>query len=514
MTEKNQSSAVYDITRDLIPMPASIQAGQFLSSLSPATQIQFDESDANLAFIAKYLDENLISLVGVPSEKDLTTVQNIHLALNRTSTKILDEAYSLKIDETTITLTAPSPAGLFMGVQTLLQLPRPFPRNRHPIVLPQCKIYDIPRFEWRGVMLDVARHYFSVSDVKRVIDLISRYKFNHLHLHLTDDQGWRIEIKSWPKLAEIGGSTQVGGDLGGFYTQEDYTEIVSYALDRHIIIVPEIDMPGHTNAALASYPELNPDGKPPELYTGIEVGFSSLSIDKEITYQFISDVLREIAALTPGPYLHIGGDEAKSTKQADYKAFIEQIQNITASLGKQMIGWQEISQAQLIPGSIVQYWTDEADLGQIQEGVKVIMSPARRAYLDMKYHPDFDLGLNWAGYLNVQDAFEWDPVNYLESIPFQNILGLEAPLWSETLETIDEIEYMLFPRLLCYSEIGWSRNASQDFQEFGKRIGNHGPRLDTLDLNYYRSELINWDNDKRAGNASIPRRRQDLRLRF
>ncbi len=183
-------------------------------------------------------------------------------------------------------------------------------------------------------MLDVARHFFGVEDVKRYIDLIAHYKINRLHLHLTDDQGWRIEIKSWPKLTEIGGSTQVGGDGGGYYTQEQYKEIVDYARSRYVTIVPEIDTPGHTNAALASYAELNPSGEAPALYEGIEVGFSSLWINNEITYQFLDDVIRELAALTPTPYIHIGGDEAQSTPEEDYKKFIKRIQEIVISHGK------------------------------------------------------------------------------------------------------------------------------------------------------------------------------------
>ena len=198
-------------------------------------------------------------------------------------------------------------------------------------------------------MLDVARHFLSVDEVKRYVDLMAIHKLNRLHLHLADDQGWRIEIGSWPNLAAHGGSTEVGGGAGGFYTHAQYSELVRYAAERFITIVPEIDMPGHTNAALASYAELNCDGVAPPLYTGIEVGFSALCVDKEITYTFIDDVVREIAAITPGPWFHIGGDEVKTLAPERYARFIERVQTIVQSHGKQMIGWDEIAAADAAP---------------------------------------------------------------------------------------------------------------------------------------------------------------------
>ena len=215
-----------------------------------------------------------------------------------------EEGYELTIAPDGVTITAAGPAGLFYGVQTLRQLLPPqieqATAQAGPWTLPAGTIRDTPRFEWRGAMLDVARHFFGVADVKRYIDLLAYYKLNRLHLHLSDDQGWRIAINSWPNLAEYGGSTQVGGGAGGYYTQAEYADIVAYAQQRYIMIIPEIDLPGHTNAALASYAELNCNDVAPPLYTGTEVGFSSLCADKAITYTFVDDVMRELAALTPG----------------------------------------------------------------------------------------------------------------------------------------------------------------------------------------------------------------------
>jgi hexosaminidase len=352
---------------------------------------------------------------------------------------------------------------------------------------------DSPRFEWRGAMLDVARHFFSVDEVKRYIDLIAIYKVNRLHLHLADDQGWRIEITSWPNLTTVGGSTEVGGGPGGFYTQAQYSEIVSYARDRFITVVPEIDMPGHTNAALASYAELNCDGKARPLYTGIEVGFSAFCVDKDVTYRFIDDVVREIAALTPTPYFHVGGDEVKTLTPTQYVQFIDRVQKIVQSHGKQMVGWDEISPAALLPSSIVQHWRpDGSPTVAVGKGAKVIMSVANRAYLDMKYDNSTPIGLNWAANIEVKDAYDWDPATIAKGIPETALLGVEAPIWSETLASMRDVEFMAFPRLVALAEIAWSPAAARSWENFRLRLGAHGPRFSALGINFYRSPAVPW----------------------
>jgi hexosaminidase len=306
-----------------------------------------------------------------------------------------------------------------------------------------------PRFEWRGVMLDVARHFFTPNDVKRFIDTIEPLQLNRLHLHLTDDQGWRLEITSWPKLAEIGGRTAVGGGPGGFYTQDDYRDLVAYAADRGVTVVPELDMPGHVNAALVAYPELAPSGTNPQPYTGIDVGFSTLDAANELTYRFVDDILREVAALTPGPYIHIGGDEAAATKPEDYERFVTRVLELVRSHGKQPVGWEEIAKVQLPPGTIVQHWkNEELARAAVDQGARVIMSPATRTYLDMKYDATTKLGLEWAGYISVRDASRWDPATQVAGVTEGDVIGVEACLWSETLETYADLEYMAFPRLV------------------------------------------------------------------
>jgi hexosaminidase len=319
------------------------------------------------------------------------------------------------------------------------------------------------------------------------------YKLNRLHLHLADDQGWRIEIKSWPNLTVHGGSTEVGGGAGGFYTQEQYGDLVRYAADRFITIVPEIDMPGHTNAALASYAELNCDGVARPLYTGIQVGFSALCVDKDVTYKFIDDVVREIAAMTPGPWFHAGGDEVKTLSPEQYLAFIGRVQAIVQAHGKQMIGWDEIAPAALRPGSIVQHWRPKTTPAEaVAKGAKVIMSVANKAYLDMKYDSTTAIGLTWAGLIDVRDAYDWDPGVMAEGVPESAVLGVEAPLWSETIANIRDVEFLAFPRLLGIAEVGWSP-AARDWDSFKVRLGAHGPRLTALGVNFHRSPTVPWE---------------------
>jgi hexosaminidase len=410
-----------------------------------------------------------------------------------------DEAYELTVTADRVVITGATPAGVFYGVQTFRQLLPPFVEHEatrfdasRPVRARAVRIADHPRFPWRGAMLDVARHFFSVDDVKRYMDLMALHKLNRLHLHLSDDQGWRIEIKSWPNLALEGGKSEVGGGPGGYYTQQEYTELVDYGRDRQITIVPEIDMPGHTNAALAAYPELNCDGVARQRYSGTEVGFSSLCVDKEVTYKFVDDVVREISALTPGAYFHVGGDEVKTLTPAQYVAFIERVQTIVQSHGKQMIGWDEVAPAALLPTTIVQHWRpDGAPSQAVSKGARVLMSVANRSYLDMQYDPSSPIGLHWAAYIDVPDAYEWDPATVAKEIPATAILGVEAPLWSETAANLRDVEWLAFPRLAAIAEIAWSSGERQ-WAEFAGRLGAQAPRWTALGINFHRSPKVPW----------------------
>lgn len=501
----------------IIPFPASLEAGTGSFTLQSESGIKVTGEGEELETLGEYLATKLRPATGfvLPVSRE-----SGNIILEMTSGGAPD-SYELEISENEVKITASSGSGLFYGIQTLVQI-FPVEIENESLVdiswrIPQGKISDRPEYEYRGSMLDVARHFITVEDVKHYIDQMAGLKLNYLHLHLTDDQGWRIEIKSWPKLTEIGGSTAVGGGDGGFYTQEQYKEIVSYAAQNYITIVPEVDMPGHTNAALASYAELNPgvnlpngntdslnkaplDYKMPttnpqaaELYTGIEVGFSTFSTELELTYQFVDDVVREISEITPGPYFHIGGDESHVTEKDDYIYFIERVQDIVVKYGKTNVGWDEVATAKLLPGSIAQFWAVEenAKLAKDQ-GNKVLMSPAKRAYLDMQYDSTSRIGQNWAAYVELDSAYLWNPESYANGVEKADILGVEAPLWTETVTNRADIEYLTFPRLSAIAEVAWTKTERKNWESFRKRIAQHGKRWDINGIGFYKSPKVDW----------------------
>ncbi len=486
---------------NIIPKPVSVvQTGESFK-LTGRTNIYVQGESAELLQIGQFLADKLNPPTGLGLEVRSTDKAprsgNILLALSATDEELGDEGYELVITPKLITLTAGKPAGLFYGVQTLRQL---LPAKIEltslqdgPWELATGTIRDYPLYSYRGAMRDVARHFFGVGDIKIFIDQLALYKMNVLHLHLSDDQGWRVEIKSWPNLTAHGGKTQVGGSEGGFYTQEQYSDIVKYAGERFVTVIPEIDMPGHTNAALASYPELNISGKATELYSGTDVGFSTLATDKEITYKFIDDVVRELAALTPGPYFHIGGDESHVTKIEDYIPFVNRVQDIVRAHGKQVLGWDEIALATLRSNATVQYWARaENALKGVAQGAKVLMSPSKYAYIDMQYDSTSIYGLHWAAYIEVDDAYNWDPATLVPGIGRENIIGIEAPLWAETVSNRQEAEYLLFPRLPGYAEIGWTPVELRNWDDYKVRLANHGERMKAMDISFFPSKRVEW----------------------
>ncbi|AWW31697.1 beta-N-acetylhexosaminidase [Echinicola strongylocentroti] len=478
----------------LIPLPDKVSEAEGAFEIDKSTKIHVHQDAGDMRGVADFLAGFINNSTGfnVQVVEKLPETGN-YISLSQSGS---GEAYKLGIDHDRVQIEAGSAAGAFWAVQTLRQLlpveiEKPGTYEGVSWKVPAGTIEDDPEYAYRGSMLDVARHFFDVNDVKRYIDLMAMYKFNHLHLHLADDQGWRIEIKSWPKLTQIGGSTEVGGGEGGFYTQEEYKEIVRYAQERFITIVPEIDMPGHTNAALASYPELNCNDEAPELYTGIEVGFSTLCTDKEVTYQFIDDVVRELVEMTPGSYIHIGGDESHVTALEDYIPFIEQVQDIVNSYDKQVIGWDEIAHAALRPSTTAQYWAKAENAKMaVEQGAKVLISPASKAYLDMQYDSTSKLGLHWAAYIELDSAYMWEPTELVEGVGKEDILGVEAPLWTETIEKMDDIEYMVFPRLLGIAEVAWTSPDQRDWESYKSRLRKHTARLEVLKVDYYRSPLL------------------------
>jgi hexosaminidase len=478
----------------LIPLPRTVSKGMGHLHFEPSSAIAVStETEAAGGFLASVVRASTGWPWPVvrrrPNAGDIAL--EIDVALD-----VGEEGYALEVDDHHVAIRGTTPAGVFWGAQTLLQL-LPAEVESADVVedvawrVPMVTIEDQPRFEWRGVMLDVARHFFTVDDVKRLIDLATRYKLNRFHLHLTDDSGWRVEIESWPKLTTIGATTDYTGGPGGYYTQAELADIVAYAQARFVTLVPEIDMPGHTNAALASYGELNESGEPTELAPTVPIGSTSLWIGGPDTEGFVDDVIGEIAAIISGPYIHIGGDETFTTEPEDYAAFIQMARNIVDSHGKTMIGWDEIGTVDLAPPFIVQYWLSSSSAFAASErGARVIASPARYAYLDMKYDESTPIGLSWAGFVDVRTAYEWDPV----VTPFaeSDMLGVESPLWTETIDEVGDIDLLMFPRLLGHAEIGWSSRDSRSWEEYRNRLAHHGLRLDAHGVGFYRSPLVDW----------------------
>lgn len=487
----------------LIPKPTKTIPTHSAFGLANSTSILTSTTNPKFEQIGHFLAEKIKSKTGLNIEvnaiDDESAVER-YIFINQSDSMELKtpESYQLYIKRDSILLNAKTAAGAFRGIQTLRQL---IPEKSNDTLtdyplwpIPSGKVIDAPRFEYRGAMLDVARHFFTVDEVKKYIDLLAYYKYNALHLHLTDDQGWRIEIKSWPKLTEIGGKTEVGGGEGGFFTQEDYKELVAYAAERHIIIIPEIDMPGHTNAASLSYPFLNGNGKKLKPYTGTRVGFSTFDARKDTVYAFLDNVIREVSEMTPGPYVHIGGDESHVTKKRDYIHFVEQVEQIVKKYGKKMIGWNEIAQADIDPSVVIQLWNEPHNaLKAASSGSKIILSPAKKAYLDMKYDSISEYGLNWAGLIPVDVAYNWNPETYVDGLPKENILGIEAPLWSETISNSTELEYLAFPRAIGYAELGWSNEENRNWEDYRKRLALQVPFLQRMEVNYYPSKLIDWE---------------------
>ena len=507
----------------IIPAPASLDAGDEDAFQIDATiQILYDPGDTEGRRIGALLADlvgNTRDTMPVVLPSDSSDADRI-VQFTRVGAEdsLGGEGYTLSVTPSRIIVRASGDAGLFYGLQTIRQLLPPLVEYGaayvRPLPVPAVEIRDSPRFAWRGAMLDVSRHFIPADDVKRFIDLLALYKMNRLHLHLSDDQGWRIEIPGRPRLTEYGATTQVGGKGGGYFSVEEYTELVQYAADRYVTIVPEIDLPGHTNAALASYPELNCDGVAPPLFEGTAVGFSTVCVERDETYEFVDDVVREIAAMTPGPYFHVGGDEVEELTHAQYVAFVETVQQIVARHGKTLVGWDEVASADLNPGSRVQLWRplwrgdNDAGLDSaraaaasalrarvdlaIANDVKFIISPADRIYLDMKYDTSTVLGLTWAGVNDVRDAYDWDVSDVFAGIPEHAVAGVEAPIWTESIGSIHDVEYMAFPRLPGVAELGWSRSADRRWGTYRHRLAAHGPRWTVLGVNYRRVPEIPW----------------------
>ncbi|MEY4175293.1 MAG: hypothetical protein RI900_2458 [Actinomycetota bacterium] len=458
------------LPRSLVHLPGALQ----LRGVAIAAPTEVEA-------IANHLADELHRLTG--HRPVLAADGAIELEVHPDRLDLGDEGYQMLVGDDGAAIVAGTAHGLWNGVSALVQ----------SVVddrLPACEVVDSPRFAWRGAMLDVARHFFTVEEVKRFITLLSRYRLNRLHLHLTDDQGWRLDIPGWPALARHGGSTATGNDPGGFYTLDDWRDIVEHAERHFVTVVPEIDMPGHTNAALASVPELNVDDLCPPLYTGKQVGFSSLRMHLPATQRFVHDVVRTVAELTPGPWLHIGGDEAHSTEHHEYVAFIELLQREVAATGKHMVAWEEAAAAPLHRDTLVQHWLSAEKAATATTGVRFVLSPARHTYLDMRHAPDDRVGRRWAGDIDLDTVYDWDPAEVLPGVPAERIVGVEAPIWTEKVPTYADVEELCFPRLLCLAEVGWTAQHLRDWDAFRLRLARAVDDLRADGVNAYRSVLL------------------------
>ncbi|WRS30272.1 family 20 glycosylhydrolase [Actinomycetaceae bacterium MB13-C1-2] len=408
--------------------------------------------------------------------------------------KPTEEAYRISVGENLVQLSAPSTKGLARAIATLTQLVE---TNRDgSLGIPQCVVEDAPRYSWRGISMDVSRSFYTIDEMKTLVDLLAFYRMNTLHLHLSDDQGWRLEVPSLPRLTEISGMTAGEGGRSGFYSTEQFADLVQYASDHGVTVIPEFDVPGHTNAATHAYGELMPDGEPTDAYAGTKVGFSKLYPGVPFTKEFMIDVFEVAALAGNGEYVHIGGDEALEQSAEDYKLLVEQAAAAVAQTGKKVVGWQESGGAELPPDSVVQYWNSNVDpapvLDAVANGHGVLMSPAPHAYFDMMYNESTPYGQDWAGLIELPKSYLWDPAKQLAGVDEEHIVGVEAGMWTERIRTLDELMYMLLPRIPALAEVGWTAQESRDWDDFRSRIADHPEYWDSAELRWHRSPEVDW----------------------
>lgn len=347
-------------------------------------------------------------------------------------------------------------------------------------------------YQWRGLSLDVVRHFFGVDDVIRVMDIAQSVGLNRLHLHLSDDQGWRIDVPGWPELVARSSGYGVGGGRGGHYTRADWDRLRAAADKRGLLLIPEVDLPGHSNAALHAVPGLNIDGVTPPAYHGIAVGFSSLRMAAPDTERFIHDVYRYLADISDG-YVHIGGDESHATDPAEYDELVHLITGTVRDAGVRLIAWQEAAE-HLGEGDLIQVWDPRLAaapvLAATERGAQVILSPASRVYLDMKYSEDSKRGLVWIGHTELADTAAFVPDEAIEGLDPRHIAGVEAALWTETLETFEHLSYMLLPRLAAVGEIG--QRGRVDWLDFIERLPATARFWQECGWPYHRSPGVEW----------------------
>ena len=518
-----------EATVSIVPLPQKCVEKKGHFTITDKTMIYLTEETEEMLNAVSVINDLLKRSAGyqlnITSKPQKSNVIDCRINKNI----IEDEAYKLFVSKSSIKIEAKNPIGIFYALQSVRQL-LPASIESSSVIsekikweVPCVEIEDAPAFSYRGLMLDVSRHFKSKEFVKRYIDLLSFHKLNTFHWHLTDDQGWRIEIKKYPNLTIIGGfrnQTLIGHGkarpfkwnmepYGGFYTQEDIKEVVEYANKRFVEIIPEIEMPGHSTAALASYPEFSCSGGPFDVIGRWGV-FNDIFCTKDTTFSFLEDVLTEITELFPSKYIHIGGDEAPKVrwercaacqqrmKEADIlneehlqSYFVMRIENFLKTKGKQIIGWDDILNGKVSSSATIMSWQGvKGGLRAAKEGHKVIMSPNTHCYFDFYQTSDKESQpLAIGGFLPLEKVYSYYPIpENMTSKDARNIKGIQANLWSEYMPTESHTEYMTFPRAAALSEICWTEKNKKDFESFNKRLDKVKSHYDIMGINYYKGK--------------------------
>lgn len=517
------NSAFGQNSQSLIPQPVEIKGLSGTFSFGLETKIVIPSENSEVREIAELFAGQLASLTGnkllITNNKVKKTIE---LRLNNVvNSRLGNEGYSIRVSTPNVIISANSPAGLFYGAQTFLQLVPP--AKNSSVTIPCTEIIDYPRFGWRGLMLDVSRHFFTKDEVKRFIDQMVKYKYNVFHWHLTDDNGWRVEIKAYPKLTNVGAWSVArtgrysslyfipeepgeSATYGGFYTQDAIREIVEYATARFVTIVPEVDVPAHSRAAIAAYPEISCSGKPTTVSAGTSngIGENVFCVGNENNFKMLDVIFGELALLFPGEYIHIGGDEAnrefwkgcpkcqQRMKEENLKNlpelqsyFTQRVSKILQSKGKKLIGWDEILEGGLAPDATVMSWRGmEGAIAAAKAGHHSVMTPTQFCYLDY-LQGEKNIERNSFGYLRAKRVYEFEPVP--EGVDASYILGGQGNVWGEFIPNYRRVEYMTWPRALILAEVLWSPQGKRNWDEFVSRMEDHFPRFDQAEVNYATS---------------------------
>ena len=512
---------------NIVPKPVSAveKKGHFV--INSNTKIVFNFSDEHNVNIASPLNAHISKFYGMEplaiAAAPKMSSNSIFISLNKKS-GIKPEGYLMDVSGSGVSIEASTPAGLFYAVQSLIQLMPAEEMRMDKIKVPYVSVEDYPRFEWRGLHLDVCRHFMPKEFVLKYIDYMAMHKLNTFHFHLTEDQGWRIEIKRYPRLTEIGskrketimgrGNEAVklydGKPHGGFYTQEDIKEIVAYAENRYVTVVPEIEMPGHALAALAAYPELGCTGGPYEVATKWGVFKEVMCAGKEGTFEFLQNVMDEVLALFPSKFIHIGGDECpkdswkecpdcqQRIKELGLKDehelqswFITRMEKYLNAKGRDIIGWDEILEGGLAPNAAVMSWRGETGgIAAAKERHKVVMSPGTHCYLDHFQGPKETQPLAIGGFTPLEKIYSYEPVPAeLSAEEAKYIMGAQGNVWTEFMPNPAHVEYMVYPRAAALAEVVWSPKESRDYKNFKERMEKMVLRYYSYGINFCRLEF-------------------------